>query len=154
MEPAIAESKQLNQTPVRPLSVLVSDDEVVIVTNAGNNHKSLLVQVGQTFNLTKAVKHAYQKDKLYYKVLKKPRAHALFGCKDDLIFTKNLLKWDVLCVPCNAFYNRRQVIEIIMNHTHTIIGQNCTIHQKIFLVDIYGTRHRGVLHIMQCMCCS
>ena len=59
MEPARAESKQLNQTPMRPLSMLVSDDNDVAVTSAGNDNKSLLVQVGQTFNLTTAVKHAY-----------------------------------------------------------------------------------------------
>ena len=81
MEPAIAESKQLNQTPIRPLSMLVSDNNNVAITNAGNDNKLLLVQVEQTFNLTKAVKRAYWKDKLYSKVLEKPRAHALFGCK-------------------------------------------------------------------------
>ena len=122
MEPAIAESKQLNQTPAKLLSTLVSDDNNIVITNSGNNYKSLLVQVGQTFNLTKAVKCAYWKDKLYSKVLEKPRAHTLFGYKDDLIFTKNLLKWDVLCVPRNAFHNRRRVIKIIIDHAHTIIG--------------------------------
>ena len=40
MEPVIVESKELNQTPARPLSMLVSDVIVVIVTNAGNDHKS------------------------------------------------------------------------------------------------------------------
>ena len=63
MEPAIAESKELNQTPSKPLSMLVSDNDIVIATNSGNDKTSLLVQVGQTFNLTKAVKYAYQKDK-------------------------------------------------------------------------------------------
>ena len=35
---------------------------------------------------------------------------------------KNLLKWDVLCVPRDAFHNKRQVIEIIIDHAHAIIG--------------------------------
>ena len=72
--------------------------------------------------MTKAVKHAYKKEKLYSKVIEKPRAHALFSCKDDLSFTKNLLKWDVLYVPHNAFHNGRRVIKIIINYAHTIIG--------------------------------
>ena len=59
MEPAIAESKELNQTPLKPLSLWVSDDDGVVTTNSGNDKTLLLVQVGQTFNLTKAVKHAY-----------------------------------------------------------------------------------------------
>ena len=103
MELVIAESKELNQTPAKPLSMLVSDDNVIVTTNTGNDRKSLLVQVRQTFNLSKTVKHAYQKDKLYSKILEKPKAHTLLGCKDDLIFMKNLLKWDILCIPHNAF---------------------------------------------------
>ena len=68
MEPAIAESKELNQTPVNQSSILVSGNNNIIATNSGSNKTSLLVQVEKTFNLTKAVKHAYQKDKLYSKI--------------------------------------------------------------------------------------
>ena len=80
--------------------MLVSDNNDVIATTSENNKTSLLIKVEQTFNLTKAVKHIYRKDKLYSKILEKPKAHTLFGCKDSLIFTKNLLKWDMLCVYC------------------------------------------------------
>ena len=104
--------------------MLVFTNDDVIAATSGNNKILLLVKVKQTFNLTKAVKLAYQKDKLYSKILEKPKAHALFGCKDGLIFTKNLLKWDMLCVPCGAFQNGRQVVEIIIDHSHTIISQN------------------------------
>ena len=122
MEPAITESKELNQMPMRPLSIVVSDNNDVIATNAGNDKTLLLVKVGETFNLTKAVRHAYRKYKLYSKILEKPRVHALFSIKDNLIFTKNLLKQNVLCVPREAFHNGRRVIEIIIDHAHTIIG--------------------------------
>ena len=138
--------------------MLVSGNNNVIATSSGNDKALLLVKVEQTFNLTKTVKHAYQKDKLYSKILEKSKAHALFGCKDSLIFTKNLLKQDVLCVPHEAFHNGRWVIEIIIDHTPNNWSfwpiPDCTIHQKILLVDIYGTRHESVLHIMWCMCCS
>ena len=46
MEPAITESKELNQIPTRPLSVVVSDNDDVVATNAGNDKTSLLVKVG------------------------------------------------------------------------------------------------------------
>ena len=88
MEPAIAKSKELNQVPKIPTSVLVSNNDDVATTTSGNDKILLLVKVKQTFNLTKAVKHTYQKDKLYSRILEKPKAHALFGCKDGLIFTR------------------------------------------------------------------
>ena len=113
-ELAVVESKELNQTPKNPMFMLVSDDNIIIATTSGNNKTLLIVKVKQTFNLTKAVKLAYQRDKLYSKILEKPKAHTLFGCKDGLIFTKNLLKWDILCVPCDIFQNGRWVIKIII----------------------------------------
>ena len=100
----------------------LSTSVISYTTTSGNDKTSLLIKVEQTFNLTKAVQHTYQKDKLYSKILGNPKALTLFGCKDGLIFTKNLLKWDVLCVPHEAFQNGRQVIEIIIDHAHTIIG--------------------------------
>ena len=91
MEPAIVESKELNQTPNNPMFMLGSDDDDVVTTTSGNDKTLLIVKVEQTFNLTKAVKLAYQKDKLYSKILEKPKAHTLFGSKDGLIFTKNTM---------------------------------------------------------------
>ena len=99
MEPAMAESKELNQAPKKPTTMLVSDDNDSIDMTSGNYRTLLFIKVDQTFSLTNTVKHAYQKDKLYSKILENPKAHALFGYKDGLIFTKNLLKWDMLCVP-------------------------------------------------------
>ena len=54
--------------------------------------------------------------------MEKLKTHALFGCKDGLIFTKNLLKQDVLCIPREAFVKGRRLIAIIINHAHSIIG--------------------------------
>ena len=59
MEPDITESKELNQIPTRPLSIVVSDNDDVVATNADNDKTLLLIKVGETFNLTKTVRHAY-----------------------------------------------------------------------------------------------
>ena len=59
MEPAITESKELNQILTRPLAIVVFDNDDVVATNAGNDKTSLLIKVGETFNLTKTVRHAY-----------------------------------------------------------------------------------------------
>ena len=102
--------------------MLASDEDNSITLTAGNDRMSLFIKVKQTFNLTNTVKHAYWKDKLYSKLLENLKAHTLFRCKDSLIFTKNLLKWDVLCVPCESFQKGRRVIKIIIDHAQTIIG--------------------------------
>ena len=81
LEPAITESKELNQAPKNPTSVLVSGNNDVIATSSGNDKTSLIVKVEQTFNLTKMVKVAYWKDKLYSNILEKPKAHAFLVVK-------------------------------------------------------------------------
>ena len=59
MEPAVVESKELNQTPKNPMFMLVSYENDNITTTSGNNKKLLIVKVKQTFTLMKAVKFAY-----------------------------------------------------------------------------------------------
>ena len=119
---AVAESVAINNTNKTTESVSNLENEDVIAINSVNDKESLCIRIEQLFNLTSTVKQAYHKDKLYSKILEKLKAHAMFSCKDGLVFTKNLLKWDVLCIPCEAFIKGRQLIAIIIDDTHSIIG--------------------------------
>ena len=118
----MAESVAINNTNTTTDTSSSPDDDDVIAIHSGNDKESLHTHIEQSFNLTSRVKQAYRKDKLYSKILEKLKAHALFGCKDGLIFTKNLLKRDVLCIPHEAFIKGRRLITIIINHAHSIIG--------------------------------
>ena len=64
----------------------------------------------------------YQQDKIYSKILENPKAHAKSGVKEGLIFTKNNLSRDVICVSPKAIHKGKRLIEIIFNHAHNIIG--------------------------------
>ena len=99
----MAESVAINNTNTTVNTGSSPDDVDVVAIHSGNDKESLHACIEQSFNLTSKVKQAYRKDKLYSKILEKLKAHALFGCKDRLIFTKNLLKRDILCIPHEAF---------------------------------------------------
>ena len=118
----VAENVVLNNTNKNTDSVRSLDNEDVITINAGNDKESLHIHIEQEFDLTSTIKQAYQKDKLYSKILEKLKAHAMFSCKDGVVFTKNLLKLGVLCIPHEAFIKGRWLITIIINHPHSIIG--------------------------------
>ena len=75
----------INNTNTTPDSISSIDDDDVITIISGNDKESLHTHIEQSFNLTSKVKQAYQKDKLYSKILEKPKAHALFGCKDGFV---------------------------------------------------------------------
>ena len=103
----MAESVAINNTNTTPDSMSCPDNDNVVAITSGNDKESLHTRIEQSFDLTSTVKQSCQKDKLYSKILEKLTAHALFSCKDSLVFTKNILKWDVLCIPHEAFIKGR-----------------------------------------------
>ena len=59
---------------------------------------------------------------MYSKILENPKACAKFGVKEGLIFMKNNLSQDVICVSPKAIHKGKRLIEIIIDHAHNIIG--------------------------------
>ena len=56
------------------------------------------------------------------KIITQPDAHPRFSIWEGLIWTKNQLKCDVICIPQDAFQRGRRLIEIIIDHAHQTIG--------------------------------
>ena len=74
------------------------------ILQAGSNRKPLLALIEKEFNLNQIIMKFYQQDKIYSKILENPKAHAKFGVKEGLIFTKNNLLRDVICVSPKAIH--------------------------------------------------
>ena len=73
-------------------------------------------------DLRAIVKNAYRKDTICAKIIVQPDAYPRFGIREGLIWTKNQLKCDVICIPWDAFQRGRRLIEIIIDHAHQTIG--------------------------------
>ena len=97
-------------------------DKDTIVYTAGSNGKPLLALIEKEFNLNQIIMKFYRQDKIYSKILENSKAHAKFGVKEGLIFIKNNLSRDVICVSPKAIHKGKQLIEIIIDHAHNIIG--------------------------------
>ena len=92
------ESQMLNETFNNiPEEKEISDEDTIIYTS-GSNGKPLLASIKKEFDLNQVIEKFYQQDKIYSKILENPEAHAKFGIKEGLIFTKNNLSWDVICI--------------------------------------------------------
>ena len=104
-----------------PVEQGAEDDDIIIYTSGGNG-KPLLASIEKEFDLNEIIMKFYQQDKIYSKILGNPKAHAKFGVKEELIFTKNNLSRDVICVSPKAIHKGKQLIKIIINHAHNIIG--------------------------------
>ena len=81
----------LNETFNNILEEKEISDEDTIVYTSGSNGKPLLESIEKEFDLNQIIKKFYQQDKIYSKILENPKAHAKFGIKEGLIFTKNNL---------------------------------------------------------------
>ena len=66
-------------------------DEDTIIYTAGSNGEPLLTLIEKEFDLNQIIRKFYQQDKMYSKILENPKAHAKFGVKEGLVFTKNNL---------------------------------------------------------------
>ena len=98
------------------------EDNDTIAYMSANNRKPLLTMIKKEFNLNKIIIKFYWQDKIYSKILENPKAHAIFGIRQGLIFTKNNLSRDVICISPKAIHKGKQLIEIIIDHAHNIIG--------------------------------
>ena len=64
----------------------------------------------------------YCKDTICAKIIMQPDAYPRFGIWEELIWMKNQLKHDVICILRDTFQRGRRLIEIIIDHAHQTIG--------------------------------
>jgi hypothetical protein len=99
-----------------------TDDDNIAVTAASSDSTTLRTKVGSCMDIPKILGEAYHKDTMFSKIMAHPNAHKEFGIWDRLIWTKNQLQRDIVCVPRNIFHSGRRLIKIIINHAHQRVG--------------------------------
>jgi hypothetical protein len=67
-------------------------------------------------DLPKILCEAYHKDTMFSKIMVHPEVHKKFRIRDRLIWTKNQLQHNIVCMPWNVFHGGMRMIEIIINH--------------------------------------
>ena len=79
------------------------DDNSPLAIWAGANGQSLHTHVEWQVDLTRIVRKHYREDPVFAKILVHPDAHQQFGVRDGLIWTKNQMGRDIVCLPQKAF---------------------------------------------------
>ena len=95
-------SDQMNQQVDNTVADPDSDDDPPAFTS-GADGQSLCISIERDINLAQLVQAHYHKDPLFMKILHHLEAHPHFRIKDRLIWTKNQMGRDVVCVPQKAF---------------------------------------------------
>ena len=100
------DSDQMNNQVDNAVADLDSDDDPPAFMS-GADGQSLRVSVERDINLARFVQAHYHKDPLFMKVHHHLEAHLHIGIKDRLIWTKNQMGRDVVCIPRKAFIRGR-----------------------------------------------
>ena len=150
-EQRVLDSDQMNQQVNDTFADLDSDDDPPAFT-LGADGQSLRVSVERDVNLAQLVRAHYHKDPLFMKVLHHLEAHPRFRIKDRLIWTKNQMGRDIVCIPWKTFVQGRQLVEVILDQAHTTIGHFGQLSTSCYMRRFYwwpGSRHRAVLQLVR-----
>jgi hypothetical protein len=102
-----------------PLSI---DNDDIVVTATSSDNTTLRAKVEDSLDLPKILREVYHKDTMFSKIMAHPEVHTKFGIRDRLIWTKNQLSPDIVCIPQNIFHGRRRMIKIIIDHQTKQLG--------------------------------
>ena len=120
-EQRVLNSVQLNAES-SPIPVEPDKDDSPLAIQAGANGQSLCTHIEQQVDLAHIVQKHYREDPVFAKILTHPDAHQQFRVCDGLIWTKNQLGRDVVCLPWKAFLRGTRLVKIIFDQVHTTIG--------------------------------
>src|SRR6266481_7431189 len=93
--------------------------------------------VERNFDLACIVHKHYHEDTVFAKALECLTAHPHFRIQDKLIWTKNQMGRDVVCILWKAFLRGRRLVKIIIDHTHTTIGHFMQFHTSRYIQRYY-----------------
>jgi len=88
------------------------------------------------------------------KVLSHPEVHPRFGIKDWLIWTKNQMGRDVVCLPQKVFIRGRRLIEVILDQAHTTIGHFGQLSTSRYVQRYYWLSSMGADIKLFCSSCT
>jgi hypothetical protein len=100
-EARIVESEVMNDSAEWALpkdTPPLRDDNNIAVTAASSDRTTLCTKVKSCMDLPKVLRNVYHKDAMFSKIMVHPDAHKKFGIWDGLIWTKNQLWRDVVCM--------------------------------------------------------
>ena len=123
-EQRVLDSVQLVQLNAEssPIPVVPDDDDSPLAMRAGADGQSLHTHIERQVDLTCIVRKHYHEDPVFAKILVHPDTHQRFGVHDGLIWTKNQMGRDIVCLPWKAFLRGRRLVKIIIDQAHTMIG--------------------------------
>jgi transposase InsO family protein len=152
VEQRVLDSQQMNNEGVATPET--SPDNDLLAIESGADGQSLRVSVERDVNLARIVRKWYHEDTVFAKILQNPEAHPRFGISHGLIWTKNQLGRDVVCLPRKAFLRGRRLVEVIIDQAHTTIGHFGQLGTSKYIRRFYWWPSMGADIELFCSSCT
>lgn len=96
-------------------------EEDPTVFSSHNRGESLHQAMNQNDSFIEAIKHSYQSDALFAKVMAAPEDHQAFTIEDGLIWTNNPGLEQVVCLP-KGKYGQQSIRGAVLEQAHQVVG--------------------------------
>jgi hypothetical protein len=83
--------------------------------------ENLQKQMNQNDSFAKSIRDGYPNDCLYSKILAQPKCHPMFRMHNELLWTHNMNKEWVVCLPHRQIDNQ-SIHGLVIDQTHTMLG--------------------------------
>ncbi|KAG6896844.1 hypothetical protein C0995_010997, partial [Termitomyces sp. Mi166 len=107
----------LAQVLEKRTELLTTDDNPAVAQVLATGTKSPMNREHAEAQMRAHILQGYKKDRMYVTILDKPTEHSQFTIEQKLIYTVNMERAKVLCVPRD-----RLLITTILNQAHNIVG--------------------------------
>jgi len=118
---ALAAHEECGRSPVPAPSPLPDNSSDPTVEESLRHLPDLHPQVEGDLSILESIKHGYQKDPLFSKVLDNVGHHKNFKVLSDLLYTCNCADASVLCV-LSVIHDKRQITEVVISQAHEVLG--------------------------------
>ncbi|OJT05306.1 Transposon Ty3-I Gag-Pol polyprotein, partial [Trametes pubescens] len=122
-EDRVLEAEQLAQhRPASPIgdAALTSNENPTLAESLARG-PPLRPQLAKEEGFLSAVREGYSHDNTFNKVLSNPTHYSTFAVKEGLIYSKNRMGEEVLCLP-RALYRKRYIPELAIDRAHSTLG--------------------------------
>jgi len=104
-----------------PAPPLPNDSSDLTVEESLRHLPDLHPRVEGNLSVLESIKHGYQKDLLFSKVLDNVRHHKNFEVLSDLLYTHNRTDASVLCI-LSIIHDKRWITEVMISQAHEVLG--------------------------------
>jgi len=118
---ALAAHEECGHSPVPAPLPLPDNSSNPTVEESLGHLLDLCPQVEGDMSILESIKHGYQKDPLFSKVLDNIGHHKNFEVLSDLLYTRNRADASVLCVP-SVVHDKQQITKVVISQAHKVLG--------------------------------